>query len=594
MASVFSNGRPSAGLPDTGRLRLTTGETPVPRAVEFNRTAEPHERPLQPPEQRSPNHCTPAIYVLQSPPSGGNVIGQRRAINNPGLPNELIVVQEKGGTMDKQQILRDSNFGERVAEEESTQLEYYFVETDQWARTYRGDVDVIYGPKGSGKSALYSLLVRRTNQLFDRGVMVVSAEKPRGTPVFKDLQQDPPTSEEEFTGLWKLYFLTLVSSVLREYDATSGSAKTVNRYLADGGLVQKERNLAQMLNSVFRYVRQYFRPPNSVEGKVHIDPATGLPTGFGGKISFTEPDSSVADVVSVDYLLSESDAALKELGCVLWVLLDRLDVAFAESPELEENALRALFRVYLDIMDLEHLCPKIFLRTDIWKRITSSGFREASHITRNITIRWDRNSLINLVVRRILKNLSIRDAYDIQTEDILSSIDNQFAFFYRVFPQQVDIGPNKSQTFDWLLARAADGTRETAPRELIHLLNAARDSQLRQHEIGSTEDEGDELFSRTALRDALPEVSRVRLQQTLYAEYPNLRDRIEALRGEKTLQHPASLSRIWGVASASATQIANTLVDVGFFEPRGTKADPQYWIPFLYRDATETVQGTAD
>jgi hypothetical protein len=424
--------------------------------------------------------------------------------------------------------------------------------------------------------------------------MVVSAEKPRGTPVFKDLQEDPPTSQQEFAALWKLYFLTLVSSVLKEYGATSRSAKTVNAYLADAGFVREERNLPQILSSVFRYVRQYFRPPGSVEGKVDIDPATGLPTGFGGKISFTEPASSVADVVSVDQLLCQSDAALEELGGVLWVLLDRLDVAFAESPELEENALRALFRVYLDIMDLERLCPKIFLRTDIWKRITSSGFREASHITRHITIRWDRNSLINLVVRRMLKNPSIREAYEVQTEDIVSSIDNQFAFFYRVFPKQVDIGPNKSQTFDWLLARAADGTKETAPRELIHLLNAARDSQLRQHEIGSTEDEEDEIFSRTALREALPEVSRVRLQQTLYAEYPNLRDRIEALKGEKTLQHPASLSRIWGVDPAIAIDIANTLVDVGFFEPRGTKGDPQYWIPFLYRDATETVQGTAD
>ena len=74
--------------------------------------------------------------------------------------------------MDKRAILQSCKFGERVAEEESSELEKYFVETDQWARTYRGEVDVIYGPKGSGKSALYSLLIQRTNHLFDRGTFL--------------------------------------------------------------------------------------------------------------------------------------------------------------------------------------------------------------------------------------------------------------------------------------------------------------------------------------------------------------------------------------------------------------------------------------
>ena len=496
--------------------------------------------------------------------------------------------------VDKQQVLQFSNFGQRVAEEESTELEQYFVETDHWARLYRGEVDVVYGPKGSGKSALYSLLIRRADELFDRRVLIVSAEQPRGTPVFKDLQRDPPTTEDEFVGLWKLYFLTIASSVLREYDASSDSAKKVAHYLTAAGLAQEDRDLARILTNVWRYVRSYFRPPSAVEGTVNIDPATGLPTGFGGKISFDEPDSSVPDVASVDHLLAEADKALVGLGYVLWILLDRLDVAFAESPQLEENALRALFRVYLDTTGLRHLWPKVFLRSDIWRRITRSGFREASHITRHITIRWDRNSLLNLVVRRILKNEAIRTAYAVETEDVLSSIDKQFEFLYRIFPGQVDVGPNKSQTFDWMLTRTADGTRATAPRELIHLLNCTRDAQLRQHEIGSGEDEGYVLFTRNALREALPEVSTVRLQQMLYAEYPNLRDRVEALRGEKTLQHPQSLSRIWKVEPEEAIVIASRLVEVGFFEQRGTREQPQYWVPFLYRNATEMVQGTAD
>jgi len=485
--------------------------------------------------------------------------------------------------MDKHDILRASNFGQRVAEDESDELEKYFVETDHWSRTYQGGVDVIYGPKGSGKSALYSLLIRRTDELFDRGVILFSAEKPRGTPVFRDMRQDPPTSEPEFVGLWKLYFLTLINLVLREYGATSESARTLDGYLVDAQLTAPSPNLSRLLSGVVRYVRSWFRPPKEVEANVQLDPTTGAPTGFGGKITFAEPDSGVDDLMSVDSLLNHGNHALSELGFRLWILLDRLDVAFAESPDLEEKALRALFRVYLDSMDLEYLCLKIFLRTDIWRRITQSGFREASHITRNITIQWDANSLVNLVVRRILKNPAINAAYQVEPANVLRSMDSQLELFYRVFPDRVDVGPNKSKTFQWILTRTTDGTGKPAPREIIHFLNAARDAQLRRHELGSREEMGEELLSRTSLRDALPEVSKVRLEQTLFAENPGLRPYIEGLYGQKTRQHAASLARIWNVDREEALAIANQLAEVGFFEPRGSKTEPYYGSPSLWR-----------
>ena len=496
--------------------------------------------------------------------------------------------------MDKRAVLQATNFGQRVAEEESQELERYFVLTDNWARTFGGEVDIIYGPKGSGKSALYSLLIRKENELFDRGIVVVSAEKPRGTPVFNDVQKNPPTTEDEFVALWKLYLLTLVSAVLTEYGVKTEEAKIVGEYLADANLVESRKNLGRLLQGVGNYVRSYFRRPESLEGTLSIDPMTGLPVGFGGKISFAEPVDQSRGVMSVSTLLHKADTALRTLDSKLWVLLDRLDVAFTEHPDLEENALRALFRAYLDMLELETIQLKIFLRSDIWTRITQKGFREASHVTRHITIKWDTNSLMNLVIRRALKNQAILDAYGVDPEHILENSANQIEFFYRLFPDQVDIGPNKSRTFDWILNRTMDGTRQPAPREIIHFLNEARDAQLRQHELGTFDDEGDELFSRSALRDALPEVSKVRLHQTLYAEYPGLRQHIEELAGEKTLQSPESLAAIWRCDTTEASERAQILVEIGFFERRGSKREPTYWIPFLYRDATQTLQGTAD
>ena len=86
-------------------------------------------------------------------------------------------------------------------EQEADDLVAYFVETEQWRKVVSGEVDVVYGPKGSGKSALYSLLRNKRGELLLRGIVPTAGENVRGTPVFEDLVADPPASEEQFRGL---------------------------------------------------------------------------------------------------------------------------------------------------------------------------------------------------------------------------------------------------------------------------------------------------------------------------------------------------------------------------------------------------------
>jgi len=114
--------------------------------------------------------------------------------------------------MERLTLLKSITFGERVAEDETSALGQYFVETDQWDRIFDDMVDVIRGDKGSGKSAIYSLLDSKANQLFDRRVLLTTTENPRGDTVFTDLVSEPPTSESEFGFLWKLYYVSLVAA----------------------------------------------------------------------------------------------------------------------------------------------------------------------------------------------------------------------------------------------------------------------------------------------------------------------------------------------------------------------------------------------
>jgi len=119
--------------------------------------------------------------------------------------------------MNRLDLLKKLNFGVQVAEEEANELASYFVQTNQWAKMEAGEIDIVRGEEGAGKSAIYALLMQKTDEFFDRGILLVAAENPRGATVFKDLATDPPASEAEFVVLWKLYMLTIIAHRARDF-----------------------------------------------------------------------------------------------------------------------------------------------------------------------------------------------------------------------------------------------------------------------------------------------------------------------------------------------------------------------------------------
>lgn len=491
-------------------------------------------------------------------------------------------------------ILTKADFGSRIAEEEIDRLQLYFVETEQWRKVLSGDVDIIFGAKGAGKSALYSLLVTRKEELrLDRRTIFLPAENPRGTPAFRDLTTEPPLSEEHFRGLWKLYFLTLLANYVRVHmefaKAHNDDADAVIEFLTKNELLAPNVTLLTRLKAALDYLRR--RMP-ALEGGI-TDPNTG--TVLSGKITLAEPTPEQRGLGyrSLDELLETLNSGFTVFKITAWLVLDRLDVAFSDSDELEGNALRSLFRTYLDMRDLSQFKVKIFLRDDIWKKVVSGGFREASHVTRTLTLTWDSQSLLNLVASRLAANDLICDQYDVTANQVLGSAELQRQLFYKVFPAQVDRGGSKSKTLDWMVSRTTDGSKRPAPRELVHLLLAARDEQLRLFQLGSADPPDEQLFDKAAIRAALPIVSKARYVQTLCAEHPHLKPYLEKLEREKTEQNPESLATLWKLPVDRAADVAEKLVEAGFFERRGHKESPNYWVPFLYREALDLVQGSA-
>jgi hypothetical protein len=101
--------------------------------------------------------------------------------------------------MDTKSILQEITFGRRVAEEEFDTLTSYFVETEHWRRVYSRETDIVRGPKGSGKSAIYFLLLSKPTSFSTKAyswfLRRIRAE-PQHSETWLQTLQLPKTSSE--------------------------------------------------------------------------------------------------------------------------------------------------------------------------------------------------------------------------------------------------------------------------------------------------------------------------------------------------------------------------------------------------------------
>lgn len=481
--------------------------------------------------------------------------------------------------------------GSRTAENEQNVLGEYFVETESWRKVYEGEVDLILAPKGGGKTAIYSMLKKRQAELFDRKILLIDAGDPTEETVLRDFTSENSTlSLKDFEKIWELYFITLTTRIVDEYQLQNDAAQQLKKELSDAGLY-KPPNLP-----IWETIRDlYF-------DLLHPDRTTVSAKVVSFKVT-TEKEITKRDdrekhslySIPIDSLFRLGDAALRASGYQLWILLDGLDFAFDHSVELERTALRALFATYRNhLMRLSSISAKIFLRSDIWNSVSEGGFRGLSHFERDLTIGWNRSSLLQLAVQRILRSEALRAHYQADRDTILADADKQERLFHQVYPEQITRGSKQLKTtFDWCLSRTKDGTGTNVPRELIHLLTETQSKQLERFENGQTHLKDGAIYESQSFKDAIPQVSKIRLVKTIYPEHPKLTNWIKSLEGAKSTQTLPTLCQIWQIEESECSTLVDELVEVGFFERRQDRGEVKYVVPFLYRHDLDMIQGEA-
>jgi hypothetical protein len=264
-------------------------------------------------------------------------------------------------------------------------------------------------------------------------------------------------------------------------------------------------------------------------------------------------------------------------------VLDRLDEAFQGHPETEIPALRALFRTYLDVQAYKRIRLKIFVRTDLFRRITAGGFVNLSHVNaRRVDIVWKDDDLLALLLSRVRASVDFVAKCGLQDK----SDSEVFGF---LFPEQVERGEKQRDTWGWIISRIQDGNFVKPPRNLIDLINKTRDAQLRKAGV-EIQQIPVPLFEPEALKRGQEAMSNARVEDTLLAETGSLAERISRFKDKKAEHNRTSLADLLGATDDDLTNVITKLVETGFLEQIG---DATFKVPMLYRAGLNITQGKA-
>lgn len=482
--------------------------------------------------------------------------------------------------MDGKDLVQMISLGASVAEFDDD-LENYFIETGTFASVIADGGDIISGDKGTGKTAIYRILKRNYRAYPElSAVEIVDAFNPQGDPVFQRLTHGPDLTEDQYRTFWKAYIFSLVGNWLIDiYGVSSSEMRELKNTLDYLGLAATDVTPETVFGNLHGLVTKLTKP-KSVEVGLAVT-ETGMPI-VTPKVELG-PDRITGEIIFNGDFLRVLDSAVRSVDLTAWVLFDRLDEAFSGHQDIEIPALRALLRTYLDLTNLRNLKLKLFLRKDLFRRVTKGGFVNLTHInSRKIDIVWDEEDLIDMVVRRILQNEEFKKIAG-------EPIDND-RIFSMLLPEQIDAGARKPTTKTWIMGRIRDGNNNRPPRNMIDLLNKARDAQMRkeQRQPREVDPTSGPIIEADSVKRAFTQLSEQRVQDTLIAEATDLVEVIQHFRDGKSEHNSESLRGAIGIV-ADYAQTVQSLVDIGFLEEFGQN----HKIPMLYRDGLRIKQGKA-
>jgi nucleoside 2-deoxyribosyltransferase len=266
-------------------------------------------------------------------------------------------------------FLAQLTLGASSAENEFQELSKYYLETDEFRRTLRGEIQIVLGRKGSGKTALFFQVRDRIRPNKNNVVLDL---KPEGFQLIKFKEQvldylEKGTREHTITAFWEYLLLLEICHKLLDNDKT--------RYLRDHELYSPYQGLASVYNND-EYVSEGDFAERMLKLTRKISDDFEAMRHSGGSLRLSK-DQITNFIYCHDIAALQSKlATYLKYKDALWILFDNLDKGWPPHGIGPDDVLS--LRCLLDaIAKIEHSLGRegikakgiLFIRNDVYEHL---------------------------------------------------------------------------------------------------------------------------------------------------------------------------------------------------------------------------------
>ena len=291
------------------------------------------------------------------------------------------------------------NLGASAAENELQELGQYYLETDEYRRAIRGEVRIVTGRKGAGKTALFAQLRDKVRQ--DRSRVVLDL-KPEGFQLLKLRERvldflEEGTKEHTVTAFWEYLLLLETCHKILEKDKQT--------HMRDHRLYEPYRALAE----------SYFEDEQATEGDFSermlllmqrlSDDFDETHPKVGERLRLTSAEVTQLLHKHDVSTLRERVAEYLQFKNGLWILFDNLDKGWpahgvtSDDVQTLRSLIEAMSKIERDLKKRKVECHGVvFIRNDVYELLVANTADRGKVPT--VTLDWTDPELLREVLRR--------------------------------------------------------------------------------------------------------------------------------------------------------------------------------------------------
>jgi MinD-like ATPase involved in chromosome partitioning or flagellar assembly len=447
-------------------------------------------------------------------------------------------------------IIQSLKFPEVNAADQRQDLSLLFQRTNDFDKFLDNATCLIRGRQGTGKTALYWLLLKHENfakklarSRLDNTIFISAHGSFKYSRPTRDDFQTIHQCLQDNSGTWEAFWRAYL--LLRCHQE--------NLFTFPKGKKGEK-----------------FTPIKSIFNNLHPELWQAENTNALLELSTSELRLIVKDAINI--ILHEE---YKNKSQKIWFLYDDLDEDFPEVAELRQSALSGLFQLVqsCDANRLTEIRFKIFLREDIWNRLI---FDNKSHfIGRDLILQWTRVDFLRLALRQSIQSPDFKNLVDRFSPIAVESIDQASEdaidkALELLWGSRRRKGDKAKYVSRWVHERLTDSSGTTFPRSLSILLAGAKEQELSYQGKSSIQPPTDRLLRSNSLTIGWQKASKQRCDE-IKNEYHHLIRFFDSLKQKSAFLSKEELRNIWQESAqniADFEQFASFLREIGIIEWR--------------------------